>query len=462
MRLLVTGLNHRNAPVELREKVAISPDELPAALAALHAHPHVQEAVILSTCNRVELFVTYSEQVPDLMQFLATRFPVSEGELRAHLYQHRDTEAVRHLFRVASSLDSMVVGEPQILGQVKEAFAAARAAGVVGRNLQTLLQSAFSVAKRVRTETAIGSSSVSIASVAVDLALKIFSSLAGKRVLLVGAGKMGELAAKHLLSKGAGSMLVSNRTMARAERLAQTFGGKVLPYGELQTQADQADIVITSTGSHEYVFRREDGQRFLSKRRGRPMFFIDISVPRNIDPEIKRVEGVFLYDIDDLQSFAVDNLADRSREGAKAERLIDGEVAAFTQRSHVVDAVPTLVALQGSVEAMRLAELRRFAGQLEGITPAHREAVEALSRGLANKFLHAPIQALRAAAQDGDEERLALLRSTFRLPELVEPDASPVRHIEPKHALEAAPIDVTSDVTSIDGHKHAVPIAGRR
>jgi len=460
MRLQVTGLNHRNTPVELREQVAIPPDELPRTLERLRAHPHVQEAMILSTCNRVELFVIYGEQVPDLAKFLTERFPVSEGELRAHLYQYRDTEAVRHLFRVASSLDSMVVGEPQILGQVKEAFAVAHAAGVVGRDLQVLLQSAFSVAKRVRTETAIGSSSVSIASVAVDLALKIFSSLAGKRVLLVGAGKMGELAARHLLARGAGSMVVSNRTTARAERLAQTFGGKVLPYKELQAQADQADIVITSTGSHEYVFRREDGQRFLSRRRGRPMFFIDISVPRNIDPEIKGVEGVFLYDIDDLQSFAVDNLADRSREGAKAERLIEAEVETFIRRSHVVDAVPTLVALQGSVEAMRQAELRRFAGQLEGMTPAQRGVIEALSRGLANKFLHAPIQALRAAAQGGDEERIALLRNTFHLPELVESDALSeileVKHADPKRVPEA-PVN-----EPVDESEHAIPVARRR
>ncbi len=415
MKFLLAGLNHRNAPIELREQVAITAEDLPSALRELRAWPYVREAMILSTCNRVELFVAYGEQVPDLAGFLAARFPVSATELRAHLYQFRDAEAVSHLFRVAASLDSMVVGEPQILGQVKEAFAAAQAAGVVGRELQRLLQSAFSVAKRVRSETAIGASSVSIASVAVDLAMKIFGSLAGKRVLLVGAGKMGELAARHLLAKGASTITVTNRTEARAERLARTFGGRVLPFGELLSQADQADILITSTGAHEFVFRREDGQRFLQRRRGRPMFFIDIAVPRDVDPEMNKVDGIFLYDIDDLQSVTHAGLAERSREAGLAERLVQAEVEQFARRAQVLDAVPALIALQGSVEAMRQAELRRSAARLEGLTPAQREAVEALTRGLANKFLHAPLQALRTAAQEGDEERLSLLRSTFHL-----------------------------------------------
>lgn len=415
MRYLVTGLNHRIAPVELRERLAVGAGELPAALAALGAWPHVKEAMIISTCNRVELFVAYGDEAPDLAGFLAGHFPVDEGELRAHLYQHRDAEAVRHLFRVAASLDSMVVGEPQILGQVKEAFATARQAGVVGSEMEGLLQATFSTAKRVRSETAIGASSVSIASVAVELALKIFGSLAGKRVLLVGAGKMGELAARHLLAQGASSISVTNRTQARAERLAQSFGGHTLPFKELGERASDADILITSTGSHEFVFRREDGAKFLHRRRGRPMFFIDIAVPRDVDPEINRVDGVFLYDIDDLQSVAATNLADRSKEAALAERVIEDEVRRFAQRRQVLDAVPALVALQGSVEAMRQTELRKAAAALEGLTPAQREAVDALTRGLAGKFLHGPMRALRVAAQEGDDERLSLLRETFQL-----------------------------------------------
>ncbi|RRA49443.1 glutamyl-tRNA reductase [Acidipila sp. EB88] len=416
MNFLVTGLNHRNAPVELREQVAITAEDLPDALAALRQWPGVRECMILSTCNRVELFTACGEQPPDLHGFLAQRFPVNAQDLRAHLYQFRDAEAVRHLFRVGASLDSMVVGEPQILGQVKEAYAAARSAGVVGSELERLLQSTFSVAKRVRTDTAIGSTSVSIASIAVDLALKIFGSLAGKKVLLVGAGKMGELAARHLLAQGAGSIMVSNRTLARAERLAQMFGGQVMPFEQLLERADQADILITSTGSHEFVFRREDGVRMLRRRRGRPMCFIDIAVPRDVDPAMNRVDGVFLYDIDDLQNVAAANLADRSREAASAERMVQNEVEQFARRAHVVDAVPTLRALRGHAEALRQAELRR-AGRLESFTAEQRETVEALTRGLMNKFLHAPTQALRAAAQDGDDERLLLLRQVFQLAE---------------------------------------------
>ena len=348
-------------------------------------------------------------------------------------------KAVRHVFRVGASLDSMVVGVPQILGQMKDAFAAAKAAGTVGPELERLLQSAFSAAKRVRTETTIGSSSVSIASIAVDLAMKIFGSLAGKRVLLVGAGKMGELAARHLLAQGAGSILVANRTLARAERLAQSFGGRVLPFEHMLERADEADIVITSTGAHSFVFRREDGPRLLKRRRGRPMCFIDIAVPRDVDPAMNRVDGVFLYDIDDLQNVASANLADRSREAASAERLIEGEVTRFAQRSQVLDAVPTLRALQGSVEAMRQAELRRAASRLEGLTQAQKDAVETLTRGLANKFMHAPLQALRAAAQDGDEDRLALLRATFQL---IDAEASPapaVEEVEQRRAAEELP-----------------------
>ncbi len=417
-KFLLAGLNHRNAPVELREQVAIAAEELPEALGSLCAGGgRIAEAMILSTCNRVELLAVYQGEPPDLVGFLTSRSGVDEAELRPHVYLHRNGDAVRHLFRVAASLDSMVVGEPQILGQVKAAFVAARTAGVVGPELERLLQQTFAVAKRVRNETGIATSSVSIASVAVDLALKIFGSLSGTRVLLVGAGKMGELAARHLLARGASSITVSNRTQARAQRLAQSFGGLVLPWEQLLDKADAADILITSTGSHEFIFRREDGQRFLARRRGRPMFLIDIAVPRDVDPEMNRVDGMFLYDIDDLQSVAEAHLDDRSREAAMAERVVEDEVLQFTRRTQALDAVPALLALQGSVEAMRQAELRRAAARLGGLTPSQREAVEAVTRGLANKFLHAPLQALRSAAQHGDEERLSVLRDAFQLPD---------------------------------------------
>jgi glutamyl-tRNA reductase len=440
LRLFVTGLNHRNAPIELREQAAITASDLPEALASLRAVPHVREAMILSTCNRVELFVACDEHTPDLAGFLAARFPLSAAQLRPILHQHQGQDAVRHLFRVASSLDSMVVGEPQILGQVKEAFAAARAARTVGSELERLLQSAFAAAKRVRTETAIGSSSVSIASVAVDLASQIFGSLAGRRVLLVGAGKMGELAARSLLAHGASSITVCNRTLARAERLAQTFHGQVLPYEQLLDRADQSDIIVTSTGAHAFVFRKADGQRLLQRRRGRPMFFIDIAVPRDVDPEMNNVDGVFLYDIDDLQNVASSNLADRSREAALAEVLVQQEVEQFSRRTQVLDAVPALIALRDNVESMRQAELGRQAQRLEGLTPEQREAVDSILRGFANKVMHAPLQALRSAAQQGDHDRLTFLCDTYHLPLPASESAEQVRPIDFDLAdLSAAP-----------------------
>ena len=432
IRFLLAGINHRTAPVELREQLAIPGERLAEATRSLLAHPGVTEAMIVSTCNRVELLAAYREAVPDMAAFFDAHFSVAAAELAPHLYQHRDSEAVRHLFRVASSLDSMVVGEPQILGQVKESYTVARALGAVRSQLDRLLQSAFSVAKKVRTETQIGSSSVSIASVAVDLSRKIFGSLEGKRVLLVGAGKMGELAARHLLQQGASSLLVSNRTEERAARLASNFKGQVLPFSELHARAGDADIVITSTGSQEFLFRREHGQQLLHRRKGRPMFFIDIAVPRDVDPEMNRVDGVFLYDIDDLQSVAASHMADRSREATSAERIIAEEVARFARRASALDAVPALVSLRQSVESMRQAELRRAQVRLEGLSPEQQAAVDALTRGLANKFLHLPLQALREAAQQGDAERLDLLRETFRLESAAETGRQsdlPVAHV---------------------------------
>ena len=430
MRFLLAGINHKTAPVELREQLAIPGERLAEATRSLLAHPNVSEAMIVSTCNRVELLAAYQDSVPDMAAFFDAQFSVEASVLAPHLYQHRDREAVRHLFRVASSLDSMVVGEPQILGQVKESYTVARALGAVRSQLESLLQSAFSVAKKVRTETAIGSSSVSIASVAVDLSRKIFGSLEGKRVLLVGAGKMSELAARHLLQQGASSLLVTNRTEERALRLARNFNGHVLPFAELHARAGEADIVITSTGSPEFLFRREHGQQLLQRRKGRPMFFVDIAVPRDVDPEMNRVEGVFLYDIDDLQTVAASNMADRSREATSAERIIAEEVARFARRASALDVVPSLLDLQQSVEQMRQIELRRAQARLQGLTLEQQAAVDLLTRGLANKFLHMPLQALREAAQQGDEARLEILRETFRLQPALEP--SPPRPTAPE------------------------------
>lgn len=413
MRILLTGLNHKTASVEMRERLAIAAEKLALETQGLLAHDGVREGLILSTCNRVELLVCHEGGDPALPAYLSRLFSVDARTLQPHLYEYRDAEAVRHLFRVAASLDSMVVGEPQILGQVKESYAAARSVGAVGPELERLMQSAFAAAKKVRSETRIGASSVSIASVAVDLAKKIFGSLEGKRVLLVGAGKMSELAARHLMQQGAGSLLIANRTHERAIDLARKFNGHVVRFEELHARADEADILITSTGSPEFLFRAPHAQQFLQRRRNRPMFFIDIAVPRDIDPEINRLEGIFLYDIDDLQSVAASNLADRGAEAMLAEEILEQELARYQRRVGTLDVVPALVDLQTAAEEMRLAELRRNHAYLRGLTEAQQAAVEAVTRGLMNKFLHQPLQMLKAAAREGDAAKVEAIRSAF-------------------------------------------------
>jgi glutamyl-tRNA reductase len=298
--LLLVGVNHTTAPIAVRERLAIPSERLAEATRTLVHQPGVREAMILSTCNRVELLTVCEPQEPASpplitpVRFLHQYLDLHSAEVEPHLYQFREREAVQHLFRVASSLDSMVVGEPQILGQVKQSFAVAREVGAVKATLDPLLQRAFSVAKRVRTETQIGASTVSVASVAADLARKIFGTLNRKTVLLVGAGKMSDLAARHLIQQGAHSMLIANRTFDRALQLAQTFGGQAVRFEELHAVADQADILITSTGAAQPIFRREHAQQFLHRRRNRPMFYIDIAVPRDVAPEVNRLEGAFV------------------------------------------------------------------------------------------------------------------------------------------------------------------------
>ena len=416
MSLVLIGVNHKTAPIEVRERIAISRDDLPETTRALAAVPGVAECMIVSTCNRVEILAAVEPDAAGLAGFLQRHFGLDPALLAPHLYEHRDQEAVRHLFRVAASLDSMVVGEPQILGQVKEAFAVARASGTVAGELEHLLQSAFAAAKKVRTETEIGSSSVSIASVAVDLARKIFGSLQGRTVFLVGAGKMSELAARHLVQQGAGAILVSNRTQERARRMAEEFQGRVIPFDQLYEAASEADIVISSTGAPHPIFRREHGQAFMHRRRNRPMFFIDIAVPRDVEPAVNQIEGIFVYDIDDLQQVAAAHIAERSRQAGDAEALIAAEVEHFHQRRRTVNVAPAIVTLQGQAEEMRLAELKRMHGKLGTLSDEQLAAVEALTRGLVNKFLHVPMQALKQAARENDAARVEALCDAWSLP----------------------------------------------
>ena len=418
MTFQLIGVNHKTAPVEVRERLAIPESRLPEALQIFTQHPGVQEGLILSTCNRVELLARTQNGGADLRAFLGSFFNMERSLIDPHLYEYREKDAVKHVFRVTSSLDSMVVGEAQILGQVKEAYATARAVGAVNSQLDQLLTRAFAVAKRVRTETAVGSSAVSIASVAVELAKKIFGSLNGKHVYLVGAGKMTELAARHLLAHGAASIFVANRTYDRAIRLAQKFDGQAIEFSRLYETCDRADIVITSTGAPHAIFRREHGELFLSRRKNRPMFFIDIAVPRDVDPEMNKLDGIFVYDIDDLQQAVASHVADRKKEAEKADDIINTEVERFQARIQTLDVVPTIVSLQDHLETIRQAEIDRVRGRLGPISPEQELAIEALSRGIVNKIMHTPISALKTAARDSEATTIVeLVRRLFNLQE---------------------------------------------
>ena len=429
--LVLLGVNHNTAPLEVRERLAIPSTRLAEATSALMHQPGVREAMIVSTCNRVELLTSMdpASSLADasastavgqrLQRFLQEFFAVQPSSLAPHLYEFHEREAVRHLFRVASSLDSLVVGEAQILGQVKESWTVAREVGAIADTLNPLLQRAFSVAKKVRTETQIGSSSVSVASVAVDLARKIFGTLQGKQVLIVGAGKMAELAARHLIQHGASTVFIANRTEARARQLAADLDTRIptqiLPFVSLADQAHRADIVITSTGAGavQKLFTPADGRAFLERRRNRPMFFIDIAVPRDVDPGLNDVDGCFVYDMDDLQQLATSNMASRSKEAAAAEAIVSREVERYHARLNTLDAVPVIRALQEQAEAVRQAEVARSIAKLGSLTTAQQEAFETMTRSLTAKLLHTPMTALRLAASEGDAVLLGQLKTLY-------------------------------------------------
>jgi glutamyl-tRNA reductase len=425
MNFFVLGVNHKTAPVEVRERFAIPESRLPEALAKLTGMDGIEEGMIVSTCNRVEIFARSQNGHCDLQQFVREYFGFSAGEYEPYIFEHQQLEAVKHVFRVASSLDSMVVGESQILGQVKEAYATARAVGTVNSQLDHLMTRAFAVAKKVRNETSIATSSVSIASVAVELAEKIFGSLAGKVVYLVGAGKMCELAARHLLSHGAKKIYVANRTFDRAVALADKFDGEAVPFERLYDTAPWADIIISSTGAPHVIFRKEHGEKFLHARKNRPMFFIDIAVPRDIDPALNDLDGIFVYNIDDLQQVVQSHIGDRRKEAVRAELLVDEEVRKFEERAQTAEVVPTIVSLQQHLENLRQAEVDRVRGRLGNLTPEQEMAVEALSRGIINKIMHTPITTLKSAAHNPESTTVVdVVRKLFNL--RVEPPIKPM------------------------------------
>lgn len=407
MSIVVVGLSHKTAPVEVREKLSFPEAVLPDALKTLMQYEGITESLILSTCNRVEIYVCALDSakgVEQIKKFISDFHNLSPESLKQSLYVHVDAEAVRHTFRVASSLDSMIVGEPQILGQLKDAFDLALKAKTTSVVLNKLLQKAISVAKRVRTETRIAENAVSISFAAVELARKIFGGLEGKTVMLLGGGEMAELAAKRLQHNGVKSVLVANRTFERAVELANEFNGSAVRFEEFPAEMVMADIVLCSTGAPTYVIRHDMVSKALKGRRNKPVFLIDISVPRNIDPEINKLDNVFLYDIDDLQGVVASNIESRAKEAEKAEELIMQEVETYLQWESSLDAVPTIVELREHVEDIRRRELDKTLSQLNGMTVDQRRAIEAMSEAIVNKIVHAPIVTLKQAASTPESD----------------------------------------------------------
>jgi len=416
VNLLVVGVNHRTAPVEIRERMVIQEARLAEAVSDLVHRQGILEGLILSTCNRVEVIVSAEENVeaePILRHFLADHHHCDISQFERHFYEHHQVDAVRHLFRVASSLDSMIVGEPQILGQFKQAYTVAHEVGGLTGTLKEVVNQALAVARRVRRETALGSAAVSVSYAAVELAKKIFGSLQGKTILVIGAGKMSELAARHLLRSGASAILVSNRTYDRALELAEAFHGSAIPFERLFEHLGKADIIISSTGSPHFVVRKEEAEKLLAARKSRPMFFVDIAVPRDIDPAVNELDNAFVYDIDDLAQVVEANKKQREREAVWAEQIVQQEVQKMMKRLASRDVVPTIVALEERLNRIRESELERYRGRLTSLTPEQREAVDVLTRGILNKILHGPITELKSGA--GQPEQVALVRLIHKI-----------------------------------------------
>ncbi len=422
MKLRLAGVNHKSAPVELREKLAFRAEDIPAALLDMQSRG-AREAMIVSTCNRVEIAAAIDDDVPFEVLFaevLTERLQVAYEDVRAHVYLYEEREAIRHLFRVASSLDSMIVGEPQILGQMKQAFAQAREQGAIGNTLDAVLSRAFSVAKRVRTETEIGSNAVSVSYAAVELAREIFGSLQHKNILIVGAGKMSEGAARHLMRAGASEIFITNRTPQRAAELALVFNGQVIAYEQFPARLADMDIVIASSGAAGYVLTPEMMRRALTQRRRRPMFLIDIAVPRNIDPAIQKLDDAFVYDMDDLQRLADRNLHTRREVAAQAEAIVQEEVSRLEARLRERGVAPTIVSLQEQLETIRQEVVSRYRGKLGALTQEQEDVLEAMTRGIINKVAHGPIsemrrQAAAERAQDGKPQEAELVSAVRRI-----------------------------------------------
>ena len=417
--IVLLGLNHKTAPVDVRECIAFTPEETDQALMMLRDNPAIGESVLFSTCNRIELLMAVDEceaAVTLAKQFIAEFKKVPLSQFEKSLYQYIGDEAVRHTLQVAASLDSMVVGEPQILGQMKEAYRKATVEKTSGVILNKLLHRTFFVAKKIRTETGIGDHAVSISYAAIELGKKIFGDLEGKRVMLIGAGEMAELAVEHLIRNRAGTITVANRTFSRGVELADRFRGKAIKFEEIISCIKDVDIVISSTGATDYVLRKNQIKEAMKSRRNRSLFFIDIAVPRDIDPEINRINNAYVYDIDDLKGIVDENIEDRNREAVKAQRIIDEAVIGFRKWYDTLEVVPTIVSLRGKVEAIARQELDKTLGPMSHLSDIDKQAIERMTAALVNKILHGPTDFLKNDGCRGNKSAaLDLTRKLFKL-----------------------------------------------
>jgi len=422
MSIVLVGVNHKSAPIEVRERLAFTEDACAAGLRSLVDGQIVREGLIVSTCNRVEVLTeTADGQLSDtterVIEFLSRSDVLPRSFYEAHLYTHTDDQAVRHLFRVTSSLDSMVIGEPQVLGQVRRAYSIALETGTTGRVLNRLVHHAFRVAKRVRTETGIGANAVSISYMAVELGKKIFQSLEGQTALLIGAGEMAEHSARHLVNAGVSRVLVANRTEEPAARLANELGAIAVRFDQLSNYLAEADIIICSTAADHYVITEPMAREALNKRRNRPSFFIDISVPRNIDPAVGKIRNVFVFDIDDLESVISSNIREREREAERAELIVNSEIMQFQQALRALDIGPTIGALRQKLQDMARLELTNQRKRLGPLTPEQERAVEALLMSTVNKISHPLLSHMRRSYDGSDAETIQAWRDIFGLEE---------------------------------------------
>jgi len=419
--LILVGCNHRSAPVAFRERLAFAPGEIPRAIDALREPGQIDEAVILSTCNRVEVLIrvdTSESAVEAIKGFLGAARNVSREQIDRHTYHFSGRDSVRHLFRVAAGLDSMILGEPQILGQVKQAYLTAKSHGATGPVLDHLLQQGLSAAKRIRTETGISRNAVSIASAAVNLARRIFGDLAGRKALLIGSGKMSRLVAKHLVSHGVTEVWVTSRTYDHALLLAERCGGTAVHWDEGLSRLSAVDIVVSCTGSPRTILSRKTVVDALHRRRGEPLFIIDIAVPRDVDPQVNRLDNVYVYDIDGLQGVVDANQQDRRRAAEVAQTMIEHEVEAFDRWLQSLEITPTIVSLRERVSGMASHEIERWRRRLGPLTAEQHRAIEELVRSIVQKILHRPVVHLRKSVDRGDiDSSAALYREIFGLEE---------------------------------------------